>query len=328
MIILILKIYLMSDKFGMMDSAYFTSKSEILKWLNNTLKLNVTRIEQASTGAIYCQLLDVLYPGKVKMQKVNWKASQELDFLQNLKVLQQSLTDLGINKEIDISKIAKGRYQDNFEILQWFKGFFDNKNPDLSSYNAEQRRNYSTLTYMTNNNKELSKRKIESKQRTRSKEKKGLSTTQSTKLTHDKLASYIGKVNINSVKGKTESEGIKVNILNTNSNLNSSFNKENLNVVSESFAIEIEKKYEEEMNLLVDENEKNKREIKTLKMLLAEVGREKEFYYSKLRDFEFLLNKGISGDKSSLINTMKTILYSTKENEVTIDQYGNPSIKN
>ena len=116
----------MSDKFGMMDSAYFTSKSEILKWLNNTLKLNVTRIEQASTGAIYCQLLDVLYPGKVKMQKVNWKASQELDFLQNLKVLQQSLTDLGINKEIDISKIAKGRYQDNFEILQWFKGFFDN----------------------------------------------------------------------------------------------------------------------------------------------------------------------------------------------------------
>ena len=172
----------MSDKFGMMDSAYFTSKSEILKWLNNTLKLNVTRIEQASTGAIYCQLLDVLYPGKVKMQKVNWKASQELDFLQNLKVLQQSLTDLGINKEIDISKIAKGRYQDNFEILQWFKGFFDNKNPDLSSYNAEQRRNYSTLTYMTNNNKELSKRKIESKQRKRSKEKKGLSNTQSTQL--------------------------------------------------------------------------------------------------------------------------------------------------
>ena len=55
---------------------------------------------------------------------------------------------------------------------------------------------------------------------------------------------------------------------------------------------------------------------------------EKEFYYSKLRDFEFLLNKGISGDKSSLINTMKTILYSTKENEVTIDQYGNPSINN
>ena len=116
--------------------------------------------------------------------------------------------------------------------------------------------------------------------------------------------------------------------MNTNSHLNSSFNKENLNVVSESFAIEIEKKYEEEMNLLVDENEKNKREIKTLKMLLAEVGREKEFYYSKLRDFEFLLNKGISGDKSSLINTMKTILYSTKENEVTIDQYGNPSINN
>ena len=106
----------MSDKFGMMDNAYFTSKSEILKWLNTTLKLNITKVEQASTGAIYCQLLDALHPNKVKLQKVNWKATLEHEFLANLKLLQQSLIDLGIDKEIDISKLAKGRYQDNFEM--------------------------------------------------------------------------------------------------------------------------------------------------------------------------------------------------------------------
>lgn len=314
----------MSDKFGMMDNAYFTSKSEILKWLNTTLKLNITKVEQASTGAIYCQLLDALHPNKVKLQKVNWKATLEHEFLANLKLLQQSLIDLGIDKEIDISKLAKGRYQDNFEILQWFKGYFDNQNPDLTNYDAEQRRNYATLLYgntSNNNSCNNTKRNIpSSKQRSKSKEKNIIRNN----LNKDKLNHLIDKVNISQVKKETEEK----NNYNTNT-INSSFNKDYLvNVVSDSFAIEIEKKYEEEMNILIDENNKNKREINTLKMLLAEVGKEKEFYYSKLRDFEFLLNKDTSIDKKGLLDLMKKILYSEKENEIIIDQYGNPSMKN
>ena len=120
----------MGDKFGMMDNAYFTSKSEIIKWINETLKLNITKIEQACTGAIYCQLLDSIFINKVNMNKVNWKAKNENEFLQNLKILQQSFIEFNINKYIDIWKIAKGKFQENFEVLQWFKGFYDNKNPD------------------------------------------------------------------------------------------------------------------------------------------------------------------------------------------------------
>lgn len=314
----------MSDTFGMMDNAYFTSKNEILKWLNNTLKLNVSKIEQAGTGAIYCQLLDVLHPGKVKLSKINWKATSELEFLQNLKILQQTMLDLKIGKDIDISRLAKARYQDNFEILQWFKGYFDNKNPDLTHYDAEKRRNYATLTYLSNVGTQGKSRKVNT-QRGRSKEKNIVNNG----LTHDKLTTIIEKVNINPVGNKTES--IKNNNILTSCGssiqiMNTSFNSENLNVVSESFAIEIDKKYEEDMNLLIDENNKNKREINTLKMLLAEVGKEKEFYYSKLRDFEYLLNKETSTDKEKLVEIMKQVLYSTKETEVVIDQYGNPSI--
>ena len=255
----------MSDTFGMMDNAYFTSKNEILKWLNNTLKLNVSKIEQAGTGAIYCQLLDVLHPGKVKLSKINWKATSELEFLQNLKILQQTMLDLKIGKDIDISRLAKARYQDNFEILQWFKGYFDNKNPDLTHYDAEKRRNYATLTYLSNVGTQGKCRKVNT-QRGRSKEKNIVNNG----LTHDKLTTIIEKVNINPVGNKTES--IKNNNILTSCGssiqiMNTSFNSENLNVVSESFAIEIDKKYEEDMNLLIDENNKNKREINTLKML-------------------------------------------------------------
>ena len=151
----------MVDNFGMMDNAYFTSKSDIIKWINNVLKLNITKIEQACTGAIYCQLLDSIFIGKVKMNKVNWKANNENEFLQNLKILQQSLIDCKINKNIDIAKLAKGRYQDNFEILQWFKGFYTNKNPDSSLYDPEKRRNYQNLTYLNDNDfKTLKKKEI------------------------------------------------------------------------------------------------------------------------------------------------------------------------
>ena len=35
----------MSDVFGMMDNAYFIGKSEIIRWINEILKMNITRIE-------------------------------------------------------------------------------------------------------------------------------------------------------------------------------------------------------------------------------------------------------------------------------------------
>ena len=50
------------------------SRGELLNWVNELLKTNLTKIEQLGTGAIYCQLVDALYPGKIPMSKVNWKA--------------------------------------------------------------------------------------------------------------------------------------------------------------------------------------------------------------------------------------------------------------
>ena len=97
----------MSDVFGMMDNAYFIGKSEIIRWINEILKMNITRIEQACTGAIYCQLIDCIFPNKVKMNKVNWKAKLETEFLNNLKIMQQALISCKIQKEIDIQRLAK-----------------------------------------------------------------------------------------------------------------------------------------------------------------------------------------------------------------------------
>jgi hypothetical protein len=40
-----------------------------------------------------------------------------------LKIFQQSLEKIGVTKKIDIVRLAKAKYQDNLEILQWLKRY-------------------------------------------------------------------------------------------------------------------------------------------------------------------------------------------------------------
>ena len=48
----------MNEAFGMMDQGYFKSKNEILGWLNETFKVNVSKIEDLGSGSIYCLIID------------------------------------------------------------------------------------------------------------------------------------------------------------------------------------------------------------------------------------------------------------------------------
>ncbi len=86
----------------MLKSCYFTPRHEIINWINDLLKISITKIEQLGSGNIYCQLLDAAYPSKVPLTKVKWNASLEIDFLYNFKILQNSFEHLGINKHIDV----------------------------------------------------------------------------------------------------------------------------------------------------------------------------------------------------------------------------------
>lgn len=87
----------------MINSGYFTSRHEILDWINQLLALQLTKIEQLGSGSVYCQILDAAYPEKVPLNKVKWTAYLEVDFLHNFKVLQVAFERLGIVKVIEVS---------------------------------------------------------------------------------------------------------------------------------------------------------------------------------------------------------------------------------
>ena len=123
------------------EKAYFAPKSELFNWVSQTLKLEIKSIEETQTGAIFCQLLDAAHPGSIRMNKVNWKAKLETEFISNFKLFQQGLANNNIDKLINIQRLSKGKTQELIELLQWLYGYHLSLGIDPNTYDAVKKRN-------------------------------------------------------------------------------------------------------------------------------------------------------------------------------------------
>ncbi|KAI6241370.1 Microtubule-associated protein RP/EB family member 3 [Aphelenchoides fujianensis] len=146
------------------------SRNELLAWVNDCLQSEFTKIEQLHTGAgkcllfRYCQFTDFLFPDSIHLKRVKWNSRLELDWLSNWKLVQVAWKQLGIDKVVPVERLIKGKFQDNFEFLQWFKAseekalnesitflfqkFFD-ANYDGREYNPVLARNFEALPGVT-----------------------------------------------------------------------------------------------------------------------------------------------------------------------------------
>ncbi|XP_023699157.1 microtubule-associated protein RP/EB family member 2 isoform X1 [Paramormyrops kingsleyae] len=131
---------------GMAVNVYSTSitqetmsRHDITAWVNDILCLNYTKVEQLSSGAAYCQFMDLLFPGCISLKKVKFQAKLEHEYIHNFKLLQASFKRMNVDKIIPVEKLVKGRFQDNLDFIQWFKKFFD-ANYDGKEYNPVQAR--------------------------------------------------------------------------------------------------------------------------------------------------------------------------------------------
>jgi len=310
----------MTDSFGNTDSAYFVSSKEILDWINTTFKLSLAKIEQAANGAVYCQILDACHPSKIKMNKVNWKAKHDHEILSNYKILQQGFDLCKIKKPIEINKLIKAKYLDNLVFLQWFKKYFETIFYNLE-YDPVARRNGNELGVGVDNNNT-----------------KSLNTSKSHENLGLKSMKLKQVVNDSKIKPNLQNKGdsaININIIKVSDSSTTNFQDEKqVNEIHLDCNNKTVEKNISKNELILNEDllecKKElqiwKKEANQLKISLAEIGRERDFYYSKLRDIEYLLRKAINLDKSNKM--ILDILYSEKELEVIIDEKGCPSLKN
>ena len=101
------------------------SRNDMVAWVNESLAASLAKVEELATGAAYCQLFEMLFPGSLQLRRVKYESHQEHEYISNFKLLQAAFKKHGVDKEIPIEKLVKARFQDNFEFAQYFKKLFD-----------------------------------------------------------------------------------------------------------------------------------------------------------------------------------------------------------
>ncbi|ELW72259.1 Microtubule-associated protein RP/EB family member 1 [Tupaia chinensis] len=99
------------------------SRHDMLAWINESLQLNLTKMEQLCSGAAYCQFMDMLFPGSIALKKVKFQAKLEHKYIQNFKILQAGFKRMGVDKIIPVDKLVKAKFQDNFEFFSGSRSF-------------------------------------------------------------------------------------------------------------------------------------------------------------------------------------------------------------
>jgi len=125
---------------GMMEGAFFVSRTELLEWVNGLLAVKLPKVEDCATGAIYCQIVDACFPGTVKMSKVNWMARSDHEFIPNFKLLQAAFDRNNIEKHIAVDQLIRAKYQDNLEFFQWMKALWDSAGSGVQGYDPVKAR--------------------------------------------------------------------------------------------------------------------------------------------------------------------------------------------
>jgi len=74
------------------------SRHDMLAWVNDCLQSSFTKIEELCTGAVYCQFMDMLFPGSVPLKRVKFKTNLEHEYIQNFKILQGGFKKMNVDK--------------------------------------------------------------------------------------------------------------------------------------------------------------------------------------------------------------------------------------
>ncbi|XP_023169185.1 microtubule-associated protein RP/EB family member 1 isoform X9 [Drosophila hydei] len=272
------------------------SRHDMLAWVNDCLASQFSKIEELCTGAAYCQFMDMLFPNSVPVKRVKFRTNLEHEYIQNFKILQAGFKKMSVDKIIPIDKLIRGRFQDNFEFLQWFKKFFD-ANYDGRDYDASAVREGAPMGYGPGNAKSLpgtssgggggggvaGYRRVPTATATRP---TAATTTTATKP-------------ISKVPPRTNNA-----------------TPPNRMTVATTGAVKKNDAVTAQSNQQIEELSNQVRpevEIMDMRLNLEGLEKERDFYFSKLRDIEILCQEADEAEPAQLVQKILDILYATED---------------
>ncbi|ALC42181.1 Eb1 [Drosophila busckii] len=306
------------------------SRHDMLAWVNDCLQSQFSKIEELCTGkfslyrllylvincyilivlgAAYCQFMDMLFPNSVPVKRVKFRTNLEHEYIQNFKILQAGFKKMSVDKIIPVDKLIKGRFQDNFEFLQWFKKFFD-ANYDGRDYdplvaragiklgNGNGSNSSNVGSGVGSSTNELhtvhrQQRAIQQPQHQQQQQQQQQQQHQQHQqlsagrlTTRSQMGMAVSRVPPRTNNATPPNRMAAGSIAKKNDVLNSASNQQ----------------VEELSNQLMD-----------MRLNLEGLEKERDFYFSKLRDIEILCQEADDGEPTPLIQKILDILYATED---------------
>lgn len=289
----------------MMDAAYFVGRKELLDFFNSLLDINLTKIEQTATGAVACQLTEMVFPRSIPMSKVNWEARSDYEFVQNYKLLQVAFTKNRVQRHIDVDKLIRAKYQDNLEFCQWLKAFYDQSGTYRDDYDpvAVRHKGKGGKRYAYNKKGSRSTRP-----RPRPVGAPNVTTTKkSVPIDPSPPASPSGMRGSGPLRERAENKSLAKDSEAADLALaNETLMKENAELTEQ--LAEFEPKVAE------------------LELAVIETEKERDFYFEKLRYVEVMCQvhqeKGEDSDPVNLLDKVFKVLYAVPEDQLMVDEEG------
>lgn len=280
---------------GMMDPAYFVGRKAILSWINEAFELSLSKIEETASGAVACQILDALYPGELPASKIRWDAKSSHEMLENYKLIQSLFTKKGITKNVEVEKLTRGRYQDNLELCQWLKSFFE-KNYTGNSYDPVTRRQKGRGADTTVSFSTVGKNAGPRILPINGSATDDMPTNTAAPVSHAPKAAAVASPTGNMRGAST------VGASASNNHMSSSTGPAATKRINELST-----------------------QVADLRLTVESLEKERDFYFGKLRDIEILLQSYNGTDKGT-VDTIFKILYATDENAEFVAQDGDVSM--
>ncbi|XP_026838770.1 microtubule-associated protein RP/EB family member 1-like [Drosophila erecta] len=124
-----------------LERALMKCSSIIRKWVNNSLKSNIQCIEELSSGAVYCQFIDMVFEGAMPLDDVIFATNKISDFRKNFIILRKCIDKLKIPLLVPIEDLVWCDFDANINFAANFYYAFQ----EFSASNPERVKDYNPL---------------------------------------------------------------------------------------------------------------------------------------------------------------------------------------